>query len=54
LLTAGADHTARIWNLPDRDGSMKEWLLLVRCSPYALVGGVLATNPEQLEVCPLQ
>jgi WD40 repeat protein len=52
VITASDDHTARVWTLPIHMGSLEDWRLLARCSPFALVDGVLAANPEPLRVCP--
>jgi len=52
VVTAGFDHTARVWTLPIDTGSVEDWRVLARCSPFALVNGVLTTNPDPLRVCP--
>jgi WD40 repeat protein len=51
VVTASSDKTARIWTLPDM-GSLDDWRLLARCSPFAFVNNVLAINPNPLRVCP--
>jgi len=50
VVTAGFDHAARIWTLPLHAGSLEDWRLLARGSPFALVNGVLTTNPDPLRV----
>ncbi len=46
VVTASRDKTARIWSLALDMGSLDDWRLLARCSPFALVDQVLTTNPE--------
>jgi WD40 repeat protein len=52
VVTASGDRTARVWCLPIDHGSLEDWRVLARCSPFALVNGVLTTNPDPLRVCP--
>jgi WD40 repeat protein len=51
VVTASADKTARIWALPLDTGSLEDWRLLTRCSPFALVDGILTRNPDPVAVC---
>jgi len=46
VVTASRDGTARVWSLPLDQGSLDDWRLLARCSPFALVDNVLTTNPD--------
>lgn len=56
VVTASCDHTARIWDLGTTIGSVlgsvDDWQLVARCSPFMLLNGVITTNPEPLAVCP--
>jgi WD40 repeat protein len=52
VVTASDDGTARIWTVAIDMGSLETWRLLARCSPFALVEGVLVANPDPLRVCP--
>jgi WD40 repeat protein len=52
VVTASWDKTARVWTLPVDNLSLEDWRLLARCSPFALVNGILTTNPDPLGVCP--
>jgi len=52
VVTASDDNTARVWAVPIDMGSLEEWCLLARCSPFALVDGVLTANPDPLRVYP--
>jgi WD40 repeat protein len=54
VVTSGFDHTARIWTLPIDLGSLEDWRLLARCSPFAVVDRVLTSNADPLRVCPLR
>jgi len=51
LVTASYDKTARVWDLSIDNGSLDDWRRIARCSLFALVAGVLATNPSPLTVC---
>jgi hypothetical protein len=52
VVTASRDGTARMWILPIDMGSLEDWRLLARCSPFALVDGVLTTSPEPTQGVP--
>jgi WD40 repeat protein len=52
VVTASRDRTARVWILPLSRGSLEDWRLLARCSPFALVDDVLTTNPEPTQRVP--
>jgi WD40 repeat protein len=52
VVTAGRDGTARIWSLPLATGSLEDWRLLARCSPFALVDNALTPNPEPTQRVP--
>jgi WD40 repeat protein len=51
VVTASFDKTARVWNLSIDRRSLDDWLLVARCSLFAVVHGVLTTNPDPLTVC---
>ena len=52
VITASADKTARIWNLPLPDrGSLDDWRAIARCSLFTLINGVLTSNPEPDLAC---
>jgi WD40 repeat protein len=52
VVTASNDKTARVWTFSIDMVSLEDWQLLARCSPFALVDGVLTDNPDPLTVCP--
>jgi WD40 repeat protein len=52
VVTASYDKTARVWDLSIDKGSLDDWGQIARCSLFALVNGVLATNSAPLTVCP--
>ena len=52
LVTASYDKTARVWDLSIDNGTLDDWQTVARCSLFALVNGVLGTNPSPLTVCP--
>jgi WD40 repeat protein len=37
---------------PMDNGSLEDWRLLARCSPFVLVNNAPVSNPDQLRVCP--
>jgi WD40 repeat protein len=51
VVTASNDKTARVWTLSIGMGSLDEWLLLLRCSPFAFSNTVLIAQPAPLRVC---
>jgi WD40 repeat protein len=51
LVTASFDATARVWDLSVDRGSLDDWRRLARCSLFALVNGVLETNPDPITIC---
>jgi WD40 repeat protein len=51
LVTASYDNTARVWDLSIEKGTLDDWRRIARCSLFALVNGVLTTNPAPLTVC---
>jgi hypothetical protein len=46
VVTASRDRTVRIWSLPIDMGSLEDWRVIARCSPFALVDGLLTPNPD--------
>jgi WD40 repeat protein len=52
VVTASDDKTAQIWPLSVDNGSLADWRLLARCSPFALIDTVLTANPDPIRVCP--
>jgi WD40 repeat protein len=52
VVTASDDSTARFWTLSIDMGSLEDWRLLARCSPFVLVNGVLTPNPDPRRACP--
>ena len=52
VVTASGDRTARVWTLPIDLGSLEDWRLLARCSPFALIDNVLTTNPDPAHSVP--
>jgi len=52
VITASLDKTARVWTLSMDMGSLDDWRLLLRCSPFALSNTALIDNPNPLRVCP--
>jgi WD40 repeat protein len=51
VVTASYDQTARVWTLSIDMGSLDDWRLLLRCSPYAFSDTALIANPNPLSVC---
>ncbi|HET7506575.1 MAG TPA: TIR domain-containing protein [Kofleriaceae bacterium] len=51
VVTMSEDGTARVWMLPIHAGSIEDWKLLTRCSPFAFNNGVVVANRESLSVC---
>jgi hypothetical protein len=60
VVTASGDHTARLWDAstlpihmgPIHIGSLVDWRLLARGSPFVFVDGVLTSNPDPLRMYP--
>jgi WD40 repeat protein len=52
VLTASRDGTAQVWSLPDDAGSLADWQVLARCSPFALVDNVLTSNGDPTRCVP--
>jgi hypothetical protein len=52
VVTASRDHTARIWTLPIHMGSLEDWRLLARGSPFVFVNGVLTSKSDPLRMYP--
>jgi WD40 repeat protein len=44
IVTASADHTARVWELPLDSGSLDDWVRRARCDPFTLDDGILVAN----------
>jgi WD40 repeat protein len=44
VVTASADNSARVWELPMDAGSLADWQRRARCAPFALDNGVLVEN----------
>ena len=51
MVTASSDHTARVWTLSIDMGSLDDWRLLARCSPFVLNNGFLTANTDPPRVC---
>jgi hypothetical protein len=51
-VVTATDDAAQALTLAIDMGSLEDWRLLARCSPFALVDGALAANPDPLRVCP--
>ncbi|TMQ13114.1 MAG: hypothetical protein E6J91_19550 [Deltaproteobacteria bacterium] len=51
VVTVSEDKTARIWTLPLHAGSLEDWKLLARCSPFMFSHGVLTANREPFTMC---
>ncbi|HET7505909.1 MAG TPA: hypothetical protein VFK02_33045 [Kofleriaceae bacterium] len=51
IVTAAAGE-ARVWAFPRDERSRDVWHDIARCSPFALVNGVLTANPDPPTVCP--
>jgi WD40 repeat protein len=52
VVTASRGRTPRVWSLPIDMGSLEDWRVLARCSPFALVDGLLTMNPEPTRSVP--
>lgn len=46
VVTAGDDHSARVWEVPLARGMLAEWSALAERSPFVLVGSVHALRPR--------
>ena len=51
IVTASEDQTARVWPLSMHMGSVADWQLLARCSPFVFSNGVVIANPYPIRVC---
>jgi len=51
VITGSGYYRFWVWDLPVDNGSLDDWRLIARCSPFALSDGVLTTNSEPLPLC---